>query len=169
MMVVVNPMSLEAELILQSWFDSSVQPTQTMLWISAIAPEATRGDIQLLRQLLQRKDEKPDAMARQRGSARYGTCLLARALTAMKPDLETLYRSLVTLDFLRRPDTILKRTIPEDLMKHVQKLVNSKYDPTPAWEKHIASAAWVYNENLTKLSNFLNLRNEIAPITITSY
>ncbi|MFX1564119.1 MAG: hypothetical protein ACFFDP_12515 [Promethearchaeota archaeon] len=158
------------ESILIEWFDRYVKPAPSKLWISAVASDVVQGKPRLLQELLQRGLEKPDALARRCGSARYGACLIAQVLEDLQLEPDELNTILVDLDFLRYPDTLLEKSIPGSIREPLEKLIQKGYDPTSDWEKRLSSAMRMFETELSRLRTLFEIESSsIAPITITSF
>jgi len=159
-----------AERIFADWFDRYIKPAPSKLWVSAVAPDAVQGKPHLLKELLQRGVDEPDALARRRASARYGACLIARVLDELQLEPDALQANLSMLDFLRYPDTILEKQMPDSILKLVEELMQRGYDPTLDLEEKVSSARRTFDIELNDLRQLFGIEaSSITPITITSF
>ncbi len=159
-----------AEELLQPWFDSCITPTKSKLWVSAVAPNTFQGSPRFLSELMKRPLEHPDAMGRRRGSARYGTCLIAHVIANMELNPSQLYTLLERVDFLRHPDILLKRKLPQRLALPLKQYIKKGYNPTPQWEQLVEKTNQTFQKNLKILTNHFGMLAFGKPIfQITSY
>ncbi|MFX0168769.1 MAG: winged helix-turn-helix domain-containing protein [Candidatus Hodarchaeota archaeon] len=147
-----------AEDILFPWMEHAIQPSQTMLWVSAVAPETFQGNPRFLEELLRRPLEAPDALGWRRASARFGACLLAHAIQQLNPDPPLLLSLLQTLDFFRHPDTLITRNIPRQLNSIVAKLAKDHFDPTPLWAQHLATLPSIFRQGINQIQKLFGIR-----------
>jgi response regulator of citrate/malate metabolism len=159
-----------AERIFTDWFDKYVTPGPSKLWISAIASDAIQGKPQLLQELLQRGVDEPDALARRRASIRFGTCLIAQVLDELQLEPDMLHKHLVKLDYLRYPDSLLEKPIPNAIQEKVEKLIQKGYDPTEKWKEKETSAIRSFRVQQDKLLELFDTESSsITPISVTSF
>ncbi len=149
---------MTSETMLRTWFKNSIQPSNTMLWVSAVAPDTFQGDPQFLEELLKRPMEIPDAMGQQRASARYSTCLIARAINEMNPDPPQLISLLHEFNFFQNPDILLHKPLPDALQTHTKKLVQEAFDPTTFWQYQLRTLTQHFQEGLHVLRTLFKVR-----------
>lgn len=161
---------LTAESILIPWFNASITPRKTLLWISAVAPETLQGSPGLLDELLKRPLEDPDAMGRRRAIARYGSCLIAHAIALTAPDLKMINSILTQMGFLRNPDSILNFEVPEAIQPTLNKLVKEGFDPSETWEHQLSRVIQTFQTGSKQLRKLFGIpqKKESMPI-ITSF
>lgn len=156
--------------IIQSWFNASVQPSKTLLWVSAVAPDTFQGNPRLLQELLKRPLESPDAMGRKRASVRYGACLIAHAINLLNPEPAVFISLLHEFNFFRQPDTILQKSITEELNTKILQLVDQSFDPTPIWQKQHPRLTQFFQESMKKVQTlFGRCRGKVSSPDIASF
>ncbi len=161
---------MSLEIMLRSWFKNSIQPSNTMLWASAVAPDTFQGEPQILEELLKRPLEIPDAMGQQRASARYSACLIARAINNMNPNPSQLTSILHEFSFFQNPDILLHKPLPDSLQTHVKKLIREAFDPTTFWQYEIRNLAQHFNEGLHVLRTLFKVKKSVKQIpNLTSF
>jgi hypothetical protein len=161
---------LLAETILIPWFTGNINPSNTLLYVSAVAPETFQDNPQLLLELSKHPLEFPDAMGKRRASSRYGACLIAHTLNQLKPDPPIFIELLHDFDFFLNPEIILDKTIPEILQPQLQHFVHSGFDPTPTWQQELRVLPQYFYEGLHILGTLFKTRHRKLPSpTIRSY
>ncbi len=146
------------ETMLRTWFKNSIQPTNTMLWVSAVAPDTFQGDPRILEELLKRPLEIPDALGQQRASARYSACLIARAISEMNPNPTQLISLLHEFNFFQNPDVLLHKPLPDKLLSHTKKLIRETFDPTAFWQYELRNLTQHFQEGLHVLQTLFKVR-----------
>ncbi|MFX1508674.1 MAG: winged helix-turn-helix domain-containing protein [Promethearchaeota archaeon] len=149
---------MSSETILQSWFKNSIQPSQTMLWVSAVAPDTFQGDPYILEKLLKRPLEIPDAMGQQRARARYISCLLARAITALNPSPMQIAAFLHEFHYFQNPDTLVHKPLPDKLLSQIKNLIRDEFDPTAYWQYELRTLTQHFQEGLHILRTLFKTR-----------
>lgn len=148
---------LPAESILIPWFNASVSPRKTLLWISAVAPETLQGSPGLLDELLKRPLEEPDAMGRRRAIARYGSCLIAHAIALTAPDIKMVNSILTQMEFFRNPDSILNFELPEAIQPTLKQLVTEGFDPSEIWEHQLSKVIKTFQTGSNQLQKLFGI------------
>ncbi|MHA2313824.1 MAG: hypothetical protein ACXACF_00830 [Candidatus Hermodarchaeia archaeon] len=159
-----------AETILIPWFTGSINPSNTLLYVSAVAPETFQDNPQLLQELAKHPLEFPDAMGKRRASSRYGTCLIAHTLNQLKPDPPIFIELLHDFDFFLNPEIILDKTVPEILQPQLRHFVQTGFDPTPTWQQELRVLPQYFHEGLHILGTFFKTRRrKLSSPKIHSY
>ncbi len=153
-----------------SWFQKTIKPSNTMLYVSAVAPDTFQGDPRVLEELLKRPFEVPDAMGQQRASARFGTCLLAHAINKLSSDQSKLISLLEDNDFFQNPDLVFRKSFPEELHAQLQQLIIEAFDPAPTWHQELRTLTQHFHEGMHILRTLFKVRriNKTFP-RIVSY
>ncbi|MFX1566187.1 MAG: hypothetical protein ACFFCH_09365 [Promethearchaeota archaeon] len=149
---------MTSETILRSWFKQSIQPSQTMLWVSAVAPDTFQGDPHILEKLLKRPLEIPDAMGQQRACARYIACLFAQAITALNPSPMQLATLLHEFHYFQNPDTLIHKPLPNKLLTNIKNLIRDEFDPTAFWQYELRTLTQHFQEGLHVLRTLFKTR-----------
>ncbi|MHA2406305.1 MAG: winged helix-turn-helix domain-containing protein [Candidatus Hermodarchaeia archaeon] len=149
---------MAAETILRTWFTNSIQPSKTILWVSAVTPDTFQSNPRILEELLKRPLEIPDAMGQQRATARYSACLIARAISEMTPNPSQLISFLQELNFFQNPDILLHKPFPDSLQTHIKKLIREGFDPATFWQYELRSLSQHFHEGLHILRTLFKVR-----------
>lgn len=154
---------LLAETILIPWFTGNINPSNTLLYVSAVAPETFQDNPQFLQELTKHLLDFPDAMGKRRASSRYGACLIAHTLNQLQPDLPIFIELIHDFDFFLNPEIILDKTIPEILQTQLQNFVHTGFDPTPTWQQELRVLPQYFHEGLHILGTFFKTRRKTLP------
>ncbi|MFW9831348.1 MAG: MarR family transcriptional regulator [Candidatus Thorarchaeota archaeon] len=166
----ISDITMTADSILQRWFDVSIQPSNTMLWVSAVAPDTFQGNPRFLQELLNRPLERPDAMGRRRARARYGTCLIAHAINLLNPQPAAFVSLLHEFNFFRQPDTILQKPLPDELIQKILHLIEQPFDPTHIWKKQLPQLNQFFRDSMKKVREVFGIHHGKTPtLKIKSY
>ncbi len=159
----MNDTPVLAETILIPWFTGSINPSNTLLYVSAVAPETFQDNPQFLQELTKHTLDFPDAMGRRRASSRYGACLIAHTLNKVKPNSPIFIELLYDFDFFLNPEIILDKTIPKILQSQLQNYVQTGFDPTPIWQQELHVLPQYFHEGLHILGTFFKTRRRTLP------
>ena len=149
---------LAAEELFLPWMERVVQPSQTMLWVSAVAPDTFQESPRFLEEILKRPIERPDALGLRRASARFGACLLAHAIHLLNPDPPLFLSLLQAVNFFRHSDALLENPIPEHLQAIVTQLISEGFDPTPTWLEQLSSLSTVFRKGIHQIQKLFGLQ-----------
>jgi hypothetical protein len=154
---------LLAETILIPWFTGNINPSNTLLYVSAVAPETFQDNPHLLQELTKHPLDFPDAMGKRRASSRYGACLIAHTLNKLNPNPPVFIELLHDFDFFLNPEIILDKTIPEILQSQLQNFVQTGFDPTPTWQQELRVLPQYFHEGLHILGTIFKTRRRTLP------
>lgn len=161
---------MTSETMLRTWFKKAIQPSDTMLWVSAVAPDTFQGDPRILEELLKRPLELPDAMGQQRATARYSTCLIAKAISETNPNPPELIAFLHEFNFFQNPDILLHKPVPEKLLSQIQKLTQEAFDPSTFWQYELRTLTKHFREGLHVLRTLFKAKRNSKPTpNLTSF
>jgi len=149
---------MSSEMMFLTWFKESIQPSNTMLWVSAVAPDTFQGDVRFLEELLKRPLEIPDAMGQQRATARFSACLIARAIQNINPDTPQLVSLLHEFDFFQNPDLLIRKPFPDALKNQTKTLIREAFDPTVFWPAQLRTLTQYFQEGLHVLRTLFKVR-----------
>lgn len=149
---------MASETILRTWFKNAIQPSNTMLWVSAVAPDTFQSNPRILEELLKRPLEIPDAMGQQRATARYSACLIARAISEMSPKPSQFISYLQEFNFFQNPDILLHKPLPDSLQPHVKKLIREGFDPETFWQYELRALSQHFHEGLHVLRTLFKVK-----------
>ncbi|MFX1319270.1 MAG: MarR family transcriptional regulator [Promethearchaeota archaeon] len=156
---------MSSEMMFLTWFKESIQPSNSMLWVSAVAPDTFQGDARFLEELLKGPLEVPDAMGQQRASARYSACLIAQALHNMNPATLQLVSLLHKFDFFQNPDLLIRKPFPDALQSQIKRLIREAFDPTLFWSAQLRTLSQYFQEGLHVLRTLFKVRrsSQVTP------
>ncbi len=161
---------MTSETMLRTWFKKAIQPSDTMLWVSAVAPDTFQGDPRILEELLKRPLEFPDAMGQQRATARYSACLIAKAINETKPKPSELIAFLDEFNFFQNPDILLHKPVPKKLLSQIHKLTQEAFDPSTFWRYELRTLTKHFQEGLHVLRTLFKTKWNSKPTpSLTSF
>jgi DNA-binding MarR family transcriptional regulator len=109
-------------------------------------------------------------MGQQRATARYSSCLIARAISEMTPKPSQLISYLQEFNFFQNPDILIHKPLPDTLQTHIKKLIREGFDPATFWQYELRTLSQHFQEGLHVLRTLFKVkRSQKQTPSLTSF